>query len=330
MGKIQLIAETPRAGKWNHRFIVAPTGDLSDSEVAKVVAAARFTPQGEDYLAVSVKTAQSASGRTGDEILVLTGIAVNKLSDTQRHQIMVQLTQRLAELAVLVTEKIDWEQEGKTLLLKCVELANWEKDFKELPIAKKVKPPTEKLLPRKWTPGQLKLAGGVIGILLVLTIVWMWHGKEEDKPVVSQVNTEKTGTPITASENSSSPIKQPEEEKPEQSTKEAQKTAIESFQDKLKKQKFEECQWKAPSKCEEKREKPAAVSFICNISNVDDPKLDQWINGACDVLQSEGTEIDRHINYCLENNKAMKLVIDFFLQEFSTNKEILCPTTNPQ
>jgi hypothetical protein len=178
MSRTQLVAETPRAGKWNHRFIVSSTGDLSDSEVAKVVAAARRNLQGEDYLAVSVKTAQSVSGRTGDEILVLTGIEVNKLSGTQRQQIMAQLEQRLAELAVLVTEKIDWERAGQSLLVERAELAEWEKAISNLLRVKRAIPPVKKPpAARKWHPSQLKLAGGVIGVLLVLGLgIWIGNG----------------------------------------------------------------------------------------------------------------------------------------------------------
>ncbi len=177
MSRIQLVAETPRADKWNHRFIVSSTGDLSESEVAKVVAAARRNLQGEDYLAVSVKTAQSVSGRTGDEILVLTGIEVNKLSGTQRQQIMAQLEQRLAELAVLVTEKIDWERAGQSLLVERAELVEWEKAISDLLRVKKAIPPVKKPPARKWHPSQLKLAGGVIGILLVLGLgIWIGSG----------------------------------------------------------------------------------------------------------------------------------------------------------
>jgi flagellar biosynthesis GTPase FlhF len=169
MSEIQLIAETPRAGKWNHCFIVAPTGDLSGEAIQEVVKAARRSAQGEDYLAVSVEAAQMLSGRTGREILVLTGIEVNRLSDTQRQQVMVQLEQRLADLATLVTEKVDWEQEGKGGLVKRVELVDWENDFSNLPPARKRRLSQSE---RKRRTNQLIWAGSVIGILLVGIAIW--------------------------------------------------------------------------------------------------------------------------------------------------------------
>jgi len=171
----QLIAETPRAGKWNHRFIAAADGNLSDSEVAKIVAAARRNPQGDDYLAVSVETAQSVSGRTGKEILVLTGVDVKKLSETQRQQIVTQLEQRLANLATLVTEEIDWDRDGQAILVKRRELGEWEKSFDDLPtfVAEQDKKVQQ---PKKPSSDQLKWIGGVVGILLVLGIIFTQKG----------------------------------------------------------------------------------------------------------------------------------------------------------
>ena len=130
--KPQLIAETPRAGKWNHRFIATKHGKLSDSDIAKIVAAARRNPQGDDYISVSVKREQLLSGRTGKEILVLTGIDVKKLSESECQKIVEQLEQRLKnDFDKLVTETIDWDKDGEAILLKRQELDNWENDLIE-------------------------------------------------------------------------------------------------------------------------------------------------------------------------------------------------------
>ncbi len=170
MNKPQLVAETPRAGKWNHRFIAAPNGSLSDSEVAKMIAAARRNPQGDDYLAVSAETTQSMSGRTGKEILVLTGVDVKKLSDNQRQQIIAQLGQQLIDLATLVTEKIDWDKEGQAILVKRPELGEWEKGFVGLPI---FTPQQKAAVSKKPISNRFKMVGGVVGVLLVLGLgIW--------------------------------------------------------------------------------------------------------------------------------------------------------------
>lgn len=188
MNKPQLIAETPRAGKWNHRFIAAPDGSLSDSEIAEIVTAARRNPQGDDYLAVSVETVQSVSGRTGKEILVLTGVDVKKLSETQHQQIVTQLEQRLADLATLVTEKINWDRDGQTTLVKRRELGEWEEWFAKFPT---FVPERDKKVPMP-SSAQLKWVAGVVGILLVLglgirTIIQM---SEESAPTQNHHETE--------------------------------------------------------------------------------------------------------------------------------------------
>ncbi|HEW98409.1 MAG: hypothetical protein DRR16_12550 [Candidatus Parabeggiatoa sp. nov. 3] len=183
MNKPQLVAETPRAGKWNHRFIAAPNGSLSDSEVAKMIAAARRNPQGDDYLAVSAETTQSMSGRTGKEILVLTGVDVKKLSDNQRQQIIAQLGQQLIDLATLVTEKIDWDKEGQAILVKRPELGEWEKGFVGLPI---FTPQQKAAVPKKPISNLVKMVGGVVGILLVLGLgIWKTID-EKGSPSTSQ------------------------------------------------------------------------------------------------------------------------------------------------
>ncbi len=165
MNKPQLIAETPRAGKWNHRFIAAQDCSLSDSEIQKIVTAARRNPQGDDYLAVSVEMAQSVSGRTGKEILVLVGVNAKKLSETQRQPIVTQLKKQLKNLATLVTE-IDWDRDGQAILVKRRELGEWEKGFSEF-VPKQDK---KAAVPKKHSSDRLKWVSGLVGILLALGV----------------------------------------------------------------------------------------------------------------------------------------------------------------
>jgi hypothetical protein len=170
MNKLQLVVETPRAGKWNHRFIVAQKCRLCESEVAKVIAAARRNPQGKNYLSVSTETAQSVSGRIGKEILVLEGIDVKKLSNTQRQQIIAQLEQRLTDLATLVTDKIDWEKAGKKIRVVRPELTEWEKEFTGLPT---LTLPWEKNICWRTANGLTRLfwLGGVLAGIIAITII---------------------------------------------------------------------------------------------------------------------------------------------------------------
>ncbi|MCK5718491.1 MAG: hypothetical protein KAH84_00930 [Thiomargarita sp.] len=178
MNKLQLIIETPRAGKWNHRFIAATDGILSESAITKTIAAARRNPIGDNYIAVSSETTQSTSGRIGKEILVLVGLDVKQLANTEQQEIIQQLEQRLADVAILVTETINWDKDGKEILLRYPKLATWEQDFAGLPVFSK---PKEKiaLAQKLHSNNKLKLIGVIAVILLVLGVVF-WTGLLED------------------------------------------------------------------------------------------------------------------------------------------------------
>ncbi|MDM8560175.1 hypothetical protein [Candidatus Parabeggiatoa sp. HSG14] len=134
MNRLQLVAETPRAGLWNHRFVITPHVSLSEREIVKVITRARHNPYGDNYLAVSSKTAQMRAGRIGREILVLVGLG--ELSSEQHEQAVQLLKKKSFELARLVTQTIDWEIEGKQLFVVRSELAKWEKDFRHFPTFK--------------------------------------------------------------------------------------------------------------------------------------------------------------------------------------------------
>jgi hypothetical protein len=86
MKKLQLVAETPRAGELNHRLLVAADSDLSEIEAAQLIREAYRNPKGENYLAASVELKLVRSNHTDTEILVLVGVNVKRLSNSQRQR----------------------------------------------------------------------------------------------------------------------------------------------------------------------------------------------------------------------------------------------------
>ncbi|MCA9070977.1 MAG: hypothetical protein KDA84_18750, partial [Planctomycetaceae bacterium] len=121
-----LIAATPRAGRWNHRFIVAPGTHFTEADVARWVDEAQRAYMGRDYLAVvRDDVVQSESGRCGKELLILVGMAMKRLSETDRSHIQQNLTNRLGDLEHLVLQKVEWEQEGRQTLVAREELYEW-------------------------------------------------------------------------------------------------------------------------------------------------------------------------------------------------------------
>lgn len=129
---LQFIAQTPRAGRWHHRILVPTQHALSETETLDYISRASAEPVGKDYLACSQAVRQTSTGRSGHELLVLKGVAGTRLNDTQRQALQIQLEARLQDLAALV-QRIDWEQEGKGLLLVHAELDAWAKALKLAP-----------------------------------------------------------------------------------------------------------------------------------------------------------------------------------------------------
>ncbi|MFK5970751.1 MAG: hypothetical protein QM487_11620 [Candidatus Marithrix sp.] len=206
MNKLQLLIETPRAGKWNHRFIVADDNSLSESKITKFIATARRNLQGDDYIAVSSETAQSISGRKGKEILVLVGIDIKQLSDVECQKIEQKLA--CIDIETFITETIDWNRDGKELLVRRPELIEWEKDFN---IWSKFSYSEKKSLLSKLTSNKLKLIAGVVGILVVLGIGFLITSSEKTKiknidSSENQPANDTLGTPSTVTEETTAPF----------------------------------------------------------------------------------------------------------------------------
>jgi len=318
MNELQLVIETPRAGKWNHRFIAAKDGSLSESEVTKIIAAARRNSQGDNYMAVSSETAQSVSGRTGKEILVLVGVDVKQLSDIERQQIIEQLQQRLADVATLVTETIDWNKDGKELLLRRPELSDWTKEFSGLP--KFSNPEKKSSLPKKYA-SKLKFVGGVVGILVVLVIgIWVYTFglfEKQNIPPAEEL-TDETGNPGTPEQQNVIMHDNPDpfQEKFEKLQKDIADKPINHCDDLCTKSSFSK-----------------DISSVCNVlKNIKEySNTEEFLKKLEDEKQTAAREmcitID-NLNLCLNSEHQVYQLIESyinFVNQLSTNqKETLC------
>ncbi|GEM_PF-6351162 len=120
-----LIAVTPRAGKWNHRTLVANNWHEDVLELDQLVQMARQQLRGAAWLAVKHSVKQVNSEREGDELLILGDVAVEKLSPEAIDDITAKLTRCLeGDLTQLITATIDWTQEGKSDPIKRSELTD--------------------------------------------------------------------------------------------------------------------------------------------------------------------------------------------------------------
>lgn len=128
-----LLIETPRAGKWNHRHIVAP--GVPQQAYLNIIEAARQKSEGDNFLAVGHdnKVKQIKDNRYAPELLVLAGIDTKRLSKNQKQVLQDLLASLLRSVDKLVTEDIDWNREGETDPVVREELAVWfDKQFKDV------------------------------------------------------------------------------------------------------------------------------------------------------------------------------------------------------
>ncbi|WP_349645837.1 hypothetical protein [Candidatus Parabeggiatoa sp. HSG14] len=326
MNELQFVIETPRAGKWNHRFIAAKNGSLSESEITKIIAAARRNSQGDNYIAVSSETAQSVSGRTGKEILVLVGVDVKKLSDAE--EIIARLEQRLKDdVTTLVTETIDWNKDGKELLVRRPELTDWEKDFSGLP---KFSNPEEKTsLPKKSYANPLKLVGGMVGILVVLVIgIWIYTFELLEKP-----NTLLTGKSTLGDEtgNSVTPEQQNKEVavhlQPQIAPNNPDPFKFESFKKQIIGLNLsdEDCDVSA-NMCDKESKQAKNISSVCETLKRIDKNSDMSIFSKSDDKAWCHINIDNPNCKKPEGNmdEAIKIHIKFVTQLSPKQKENLC------
>ncbi|MHB1035012.1 MAG: hypothetical protein ACYC35_15240 [Pirellulales bacterium] len=124
-----LIAETPRAGKWNHRFVVPLGKNVEQSEASCWCDLAAREPEGEQHLAAVRDVPQETTGRVGKEILVLANVPVRALSGAARKKVKDRLQDLLqSRLERLVTREMDWDRVGETLIVERAELAEWHRD----------------------------------------------------------------------------------------------------------------------------------------------------------------------------------------------------------
>lgn len=77
-------------------------------------------------MAVKKSVQQSHSGRLGNEILVLYGINRLELTADQEKTLEEKLHNALHDVSILVTEKIEWDQEGKSIVVKRPEINHWQ------------------------------------------------------------------------------------------------------------------------------------------------------------------------------------------------------------
>ncbi len=121
-----VFALTPRAGQWNHRYLVPRESCWPQEVLSRLADRAREKPHGFDYVSASRKVSQPTTGRIGLELLVLHDDRLKSRGRSIVSEALCEaLEQQMSKLDELVVKKIDWEAEGTHLVVECAELNQW-------------------------------------------------------------------------------------------------------------------------------------------------------------------------------------------------------------
>jgi hypothetical protein len=134
---IYLLASTPRAGKYNHRQIIPAEMTLPETIFNRIDAIRNVTGNSDWYISgdcigVWQKVRQIGSSRDGIEILavVVPEYDLSAMTDHQKKRLLSKLRELQPKLEKLVTETIDWEQNGATqLTISRRELNDWQQEI---------------------------------------------------------------------------------------------------------------------------------------------------------------------------------------------------------
>lgn len=165
MNRPILFAETPRAGRLGHRFLVAADNPLSEpllSAFARAVNADDAPVWGANFLGVAHPAEQfvGPTVRIGREIMIVAGVDVERLSESSRARLSEKLKDFLNRLESEVLQVIDWTRlPSGELVVPAKPLTDWNNELLELrlPVAdwqagprrseKSLRPAVEKTAP---------------------------------------------------------------------------------------------------------------------------------------------------------------------------------------
>jgi hypothetical protein len=134
-----LVIETPRAGDAGHRFLTS-CSDVGESEIARVMAEASRTPVSDTFISVSrqvTQTLKNSTVREGTERIILNGVKVGDLEQSDIDAVQVALTKLFVPLQRL-TDTLSWQSIERTTVILRPELQGWidRPEFRKLPTTK--------------------------------------------------------------------------------------------------------------------------------------------------------------------------------------------------
>jgi hypothetical protein len=152
---------TPRAGRWNHRYLVSRPGFRDEKILDHLFLRSREGSDGDDLLVVRRMVFQPTTGRRGEEILLLQDARLSRMMPEQR-EVMQSKLRDFSETDAerLVASMIDWDADGQDAILYREELEEQARLYdKEL----------DGLVDASWSVGA-RGRKGMVAIVLVVAL----------------------------------------------------------------------------------------------------------------------------------------------------------------
>lgn len=137
MNSVALFAETPRAGKLGHRFLLPPSLAATESEIAvylRIITSDVVI--GQNFMAMGRSVPQYNNNgvvRLGREIIVIAGIDTQRLSEQSEADLRSLLQKHLYSLEDLVLAGIDWTELGQAgVIIRRQEMEAWLDEYQAL------------------------------------------------------------------------------------------------------------------------------------------------------------------------------------------------------
>jgi hypothetical protein len=181
---------TPRAGRWNHRYLIPCGATSPELLLGRLADRARKADRGDDYIAVRRNVAQTATGRAGTELLVVQDDRLRHVGNAGRERLLAALRSYADRLETLVTETIDWEYDQPALVVERPELTAWREEASRL-----IASGHEASLGRRERPprGWLRNAAAAVIVLglLLLVAVFLWPPRNGCGPAPNKADSRK-------------------------------------------------------------------------------------------------------------------------------------------
>lgn len=200
-----LIAETPRAGKQNHCFIIPEGCKLTSVELAQILSKGQTQPFSDQHAAISVENVAQVSGsRNGTETLIYYNSSPVFQTEPDRLSAEKFLKAHVKSLGQLV-QTIEWDKHASQNKIERKELSEWQNEFEQSVLSSL----TESILPDQQSESKSRYLIGAVGaaafaISAFAFAVWFFSQSNEERVHTSPLDSKTIsvdGTEQASTEN---------------------------------------------------------------------------------------------------------------------------------